>query len=321
MDDLIKHINSLDNKIHNSSGCNYLYSDFDELVNELEVKKDKLTTEGVMSLILLFRDLALEARYNHCSVNWIRYSARSFYCADYLIRYLPKDWKSRTESFLNYLFNELIKGEVAAIIPKEVFNKYLDKNLTDENYANYYDTILTNTILASIRGRTWSDNEMSLALSHTETASRLIKEYIRKFNDYSYLKKWIPLLNTRNLVYVWCEYLDCRNPRYDNLFIEDSVEEILEKMLDIHLELLNHWFRHNPEEMINTFSQEELIEILEVYDDKEFESTLEHMLTIPSNNKIKGIFEHFIEDEEDWIVRLSQRLLDAYTLNEAIVLD
>ncbi len=317
MDNLIKHIKSLNNKIHNSSGCNYLYSDFDELVNELEVKKDKLTIEGVMSLIFLFRDLALEARYNHCSVNWIRYSARSFYCADYLIRYLPKDWKSRTEFFLNYLFKELIKGEVAAIIPKEVFNKYLDKNLTDENYANYYDTILTNTIYASQRGRTWSDNEMSLALSHTEVASRLIKEYIEKYNDYSYLKKWIPLLNTRKLADVWYEYLDCRNPRYANLHVEVCMEEILDKMLDIHLELLNLWFWHNPEEMINSFSQEELIKILEVYDNKGFENTLKHLLTIPLNEKIKGVFEHFIKDDEEWVVRLSQRLLDTYTFNEA----
>lgn len=308
MDNLIKHINSLYNKIHNSSGCNYLYSDFDELVNELEIKKDKLTIDGVMSLIFLIRNLVSETRYNNCSVN----SARSFYCADYLIRYLPKDWKSRTELVLNYLFRELIKGEVAAIIPKEVFNKYLDKNLTDENYANYYDTILTNTILASIRGMTWSDNEMSLALSHTEAASRLIKDYIEKYNDYSYLKKWIPLLKTRYLADVLYEYLNCKKRRYANWYVEDPMEEILAKMLNIHLELLNLWAWHNPEEMINSFSQEELIEILEFYDDKELENTVKHLLTIPLNEKIKGGSEHYINDDEKWVVRLSQILLKTY---------
>ena len=46
--------------------------------------------------------------------------------------------------------------------------------------------MITNTISASHKGRTWSGNEMSLAYLHTKAAFKLIKEYLEKYNDYSY---------------------------------------------------------------------------------------------------------------------------------------
>ena len=43
---------------------------------------------------------------------------------------------------------------------------------------------------------------------------------------------------------------------------------------------------------------------------------IEHMVTFPKNEKVKGILQHFIEDEEEWIVQLSNRLLDNYKKNQ-----
>ena len=51
------------------------------------------------------------------------------------------------------------------------------------------------------------------------------------------------------------------------------------------------------------------IEIL-VVDDEEFEKVLRHAVTLPANDKIKGVLEHFAEDDEAHIVKLSHELLN-----------
>lgn len=83
-------------------------------------------------------------------------------------------------------------------------------------------------------------------------------------------------------------------------------------MLDIHLKLISDWYRQNPQELISTFSQEAQIEILEVIDDDEFEKILRHAVTLPVNDKIKSILEHFIKDDESHIVCLACELLQNY---------
>ena len=83
-------------------------------------------------------------------------------------------------------------------------------------------------------------------------------------------------------------------------------------MLEIHLKLISEWYWLNPQALISTYSQEELIEILEVTDDDEFEKILRHAVTLPINDKIKSILEHFIEDDETHIVCLARELLQNY---------
>ena len=280
-----------------------MYSYFEDLIKELEENKNNLTKENIEALNNLILDFAEDTRYNYGSANWVRYSARCFYCADSLAAFLPEEDKANVENMLNTYFQHLIQSGVSPVMVQNVFDKYFYNNITEENYENRYNVTITKTIEASHKGRTWSESEMSLSYSHTKVASRLIKEYIDKYDDYSFLKKWIPQLNTKHLAEIWYNH-DIE----DNYF----VDEILDKMLDLHLELLNIWFWHNPEEMINVFSSETLIEILEVYDDEEFKKTLEHMVTLPVNEKVKRILQHFIEDDEQWIVRLSSNLLDYY---------
>lgn len=64
--------------------------------------------------------------------------------------------------------------------------------------------------------------------------------------------------------------------------------------------------------MIETLSQDAIIEILEVIEDEEFEKILRHAVTLPINDKIKSILEHFIEDDETHIVCLARELLQNY---------
>lgn len=322
MQNLSNHIYRLRNKIHNSSGCSYLYSKFDELIKILQENSENLTKEDIIALNSLIKDFAEDTKYNYGSANWVRYSARCFYCADTLTVFLPQEEKNDVENMLSIYFYNLIQSGVSSIIEQTVFDKYFYRNIKNHNSGNSYDVMITNTISASHKGRTWSGNEMSLAYLHTKAAFKLIKEYLEKYNDYSYLDKWIPLLNTKRLAEIWYNH-DVWDDYSEDCILRSShlrnkilVDEILDKMLDLHLELLDIWFWHNPEEMINIFSLETLIEILEVYDDDEFKKTLEHMVTFPKNEKVKGILQHFIEDEEEWIVQLSNRLLDNYKKNQ-----
>ena len=64
--------------------------------------------------------------------------------------------------------------------------------------------------------------------------------------------------------------------------------------------------------MINTYSQKELIEILEVTDDDEFEKILRHAVTLPVNDKIKNVLEHFTKDDESHVISLAYELLRNY---------
>ena len=84
-------------------------------------------------------------------------------------------------------------------------------------------------------------------------------------------------------------------------------------MLEIHLRLIKEWYWRNPQELMIRYSQEELIDILEVMDDNEFEKILRHATTLPVNDKIKNVLEHFIEDDESHIVSLAYELLKNYT--------
>ena len=71
---------------------------------------------------------------------------------------------------------------------------------------------------------------------------------------------------------------------------------------------------------LSTLSDEELLDEalgscvidIEEDDDDEFEKILRHAVTLPVNDKIKNILEHFIEDDETYIVCLARELLQNY---------
>ena len=104
-------------------------------------------------------------------------------------------------------------------------------------------------------------------------------------------------------------YLDSKPAKYPNSanynhtrpHERQFIEECSDEMLEIHLRLIKEWYWRNPQELITRYSQEELIEILEVTDDNEFEKILRHATTLPVNNKIKNVLEHFMEDDERYV--------------------
>lgn len=82
--------------------------------------------------------------------------------------------------------------------------------------------------------------------------------------------------------------------------------------MDVHLELFNLWYEYNAQEVIDVMPTDDLIEVMEVLDDDVFENILKHISKLPKNEKIKTVLEHFMEDDEDWVVNLSKMLFNTY---------
>lgn len=312
MSNIITTINRISKRIQNSSGYNYLYRYFDELVEMLQ-NAETLSSSEIASLRGLIQDFTAESIYNnYASANWMRYSARCFYCADFLVRFLgDKTSQNGIESLLNSYFKDLVDHGVAPIISQETLDKYIDKN--SENPQKLYDTLIKKAIIECSKCRYWQGNDISLARAYTKSVDRLISQYINRYDDKTVLKEWIPILNTVRLADFWYKYPDSANFRHTESHERQFIEECLDEMLDIHLKLISEWYWLNPQDLISTYSQKELIEILEVIDDNEFEKVLRHAVTLPANDKIKSVLEHFIEDDEVHIVRLASELLQNYT--------
>lgn len=309
---IIPTINRISKKIKTSSGYSYLYKYFDELVEMLQAT-ETLSSSEIASLRGLIQDYAADSIYNnYASANWMRYSARCFYCADYLVRFLgDKPYQDGMESLLNSYFKDLVEHGVAPIIPQETLDKYIDKN--SEDSRKLYDTLIKKANDECGKCRYWQGNDISLARAYTKSVDRLIRCYIKRYEDRTVLKEWVPILNTVRLANFWYEYPDSANYEHTRPHERQFIEECSDEMLEIHLKLISEWYWLNPLELINTYSQEELIEILEVTDDDEFEKILRHAVTLPKNDIIKGVLEHFIEDDETSVVRLARELLQNYT--------
>lgn len=312
MESLHLQIVSIKKDIEKFYTYDYLFDGFERLIKIIESGRNTpLTTSENFELMELIQILAKESRYNnYASSNWVRYSARCFFCADALIQYIDKDYKDNQMIFLNDYFLELVNSGVAPIIPDETLDKYIQINIVGKSVCDFYDSLISKAISESSRGRIWSADEMSLRCKFTISFKRLILKYVTSYSDLSLLKKWIPSMNTVGLAKVWYKYPDSGN--YGQ-YTRASVEKSLDNMLDIHLELLSFWYWHNPEEMIDAFSLEYLIEILEVIEDNEFEKILRHAITLPFNEKIKAVLEHFTDDDEYDVVTLSRNLLHDYT--------
>ena len=311
MSNIISTINRISKKIQKSSGYSYLYKYFDELVEILQ-DAETLSTSEIASLRGLIQDYASDSIYNnYASANWIRYSARCFYCADYLVRFIgDKPNQEGMESLLNSYFKDLVDHGVAPIISQETLDKYMNKN--SEDPRKLYDTLIKKAINECGRCRYWQGNDISLARAYTKSVDRLIRQYIKRYDDRTVLKEWIPILNTIRLADFWYEYPDSANYEHTGSHERQFIEECSDEMLEIHLKLISEWYWLNPQELISTYSQKELIEILEVTDDDEFEKILRHAITLPANDKIKSVLEHFIDDDETHIVRLARELLQKY---------
>ena len=137
MDNIIVQINRIRKKISKSSGCSYLYRYFDDLVRSLQNRQGPLSIAESSELIGLICDYARDSRYNNfASANWVRYSARCFYCADFLLNYLADTHTTGLKRTLNQYFMELVDSGVALIIPHDVVDKYLENNINPENHKD-----------------------------------------------------------------------------------------------------------------------------------------------------------------------------------------
>lgn len=311
MSNIISAINRISKKIEKSSGCSYLYGYFDELV-ELLLNAETLSASERASLRGLIQDYAADSIYNnYASANWMRYSAQCFYCADFLVRFLgDKPSQEGMESLLNSYFKDLVDHGVAPILSQETLDKYIDKN--SDAPRKLYETLITKAIGECGKCRYWQGNDISLARAYTKSVDRLTRRYINRYEDKTVLKEWIPSLDTIQLADFWYKYPDSANYKHTRPLERQLIEDCSDEMLEIHLKLISYWYWLNPQELISTYSQEELIEILEVTDDDEFEKILSHAVTLPINDKIKGVLEHFVEDDEIHIVCLARELLQKY---------
>ena len=311
MSNIILTINRISKKINKSSGCSYLYKYFDELVEMLQ-DAETLSASEIASLRGLIQDYAADSIYNnYASANWMRYSARCFYCADYLVRFIGNQPNQEgMENLLNLYFKDLVNHGVAPIISQEILDKYIDKN--SENTRELYANLIKKANDECEKCRYWQGNDISLARAYTKSVDRLIRNYIKRCEDVTVLKEWIPLLNTVRLADFWYKYPDSANYNHTRPRERQFIEECSDEMLEIHLRLISEWYWLNPLEVISTYSQKELIEILEVTDDDEFEKILRHAVTLPQNDKIKNVLEHFIDDDETHIVSLARELLQNY---------
>lgn len=314
MSELTTRINRIIKKIKNSSGCSYLYRYFDELIAFLDsLAKEKLTEEELDGLADLISDFAYESTYNNfASANWMRYSARSFYCADFLIRYLPDKQQDAQMRYLNLYFLDLMESGVAPIIHQEVFDKYFQANLAQDNKTELYGKMINRAMSECLRCRLRRAEEVTLAHSYTEAADRILRDYITRYNDLSPLRDWIPMFRTQYFAEFWYEYPGSENYAYSSDYERRVVQKSMDTILDINLKLHYLWYSHNANEMISNLSSDYLIDILEVYDDNEFEKTLRHMASLTFNEKVKQILEHFADDDEYAVSRLSRQLLENY---------
>lgn len=304
-------IKKLCKKIKTSSGCRYLYCYFDELVCELDaIGKVEISLDMSRALLSLIQNYADDCMYNtYGSANWVRYSARCFYCADYLTRYLEDSLQQTVEASLNRYFIRLADAGVAPVLPEDVIDKYIERVIKSETPQEIYDKLIKKAIDESHKSRLWDANEVNLALVYLRSASRLIHQYTTLYLDYTLSKNWGALLDTKHLANLWYEY---PNYHYRSRYSRDVVSKYLDEMLEIQLSIIKLWFTNNPQEMIDKLYLEDLIEILEVYEDNDFEETLRYMIALPYNNKVEAILEHFTHDDESWVADLSCNLLESY---------
>ena len=314
MSEVLTQISKISKKIETSPTCGYLYQYFDELVALLDSHKvEELPPLVIRDLKGLIQDMASESTYNnYSSANWIRYSARSFFCADHLVKYLPENQQEFFYRYLNGFFTDLMASGVAPIIEKEVFEKYLKMNVTEDNRLKLYDSLISKAANECDKSRLWSADEVSLALDYAKSIDRMIRAYVKQSGDISMLKEWIPKLRI-------CHVTKYRNGYPESTWYEhagdmerEAVMTCLNKMVQTQGYLYSLWYWHSPEELIDTLAIEELRDMFEAFDDRMFDDILCNMAELPYSCKVKDLLEYFAGHNDRVTAGLARQLLGSY---------
>ena len=314
MSEVLNQIAKVSTKIERSPNCGYLYQYFDELVALLETNK----VEGLSQVVTrrlkgLIQDMASESTYNNfASANWMRYSARSFYCADYLVRYLPEDQHEFFYSYLNGFFVDLMETGVAPIIEKDVFERYYKMNFAEGDLVKTYDKLIVKAVDECNKSRLWSADEVSLALDYTKSIDRMIRAYVKQSGDYSMLKEWVPKLRISHVTKYRNGYPDSTWYGHAGKIEREVVMTSLNKMVQTQGYLYSLWYWRSPEELIDTLSIEELRDTFEAFDDRMFDDILCNMAELPYSCKVKDLLVHFAGHNDRVTAGLARQLLDSY---------
>lgn len=316
-EDLKQKLRKMRKRIDTSSGCGYLYHHFDDLVKELEIWTERNPQdENVEELIETIEAFSCECGFcTRYTYGWQQYAARSLYCADYLLKFV-KDASKRNqlEDMLLIKFDRIMDSGAIIFVEGKLLQKYLLHEAGKCNHQRNYQRIIKQATESACSHHPVEEDVEYVAFKSSKLASQWIREYLDRFGDYSLLKKWIPAMDTVRLADIWYNFPDrhirSRAPRFVRMI--ESIEKYLDDSLEIHLQLWNLWFEHDKQEVLETVRAEDLIEILEVTEDKDFCRIMNELVKIPGNEKVREIMEHFAEDDEDWIVSLSKRLLRMY---------
>ena len=314
MSEVLNQIAKISTKIERSPNCGYLYQYFDELVASL----DSAGTDGLPHVVVrdlkgLIQDMAVESIHNNVSsANWIRYSARAFFCADYLVRYLPEDQREFFYGYLNGFFSDLVDSGVAPVIEEEVFDKYLKMSLTEENYHTMYDRLINKAICEYAKCRLWSADEVGLACEYSKSINRMIRFYTKEYRDYSMLKEWIPKLRISHAVKHRDGYPESTWFKNASSTEREAVMRTLDKIVQIYGYLHCVWYWHSSEELISAMTTEDLINMFESFDDRAFDDILCNIAEFKNNSKVKDVLMHFAGHNDKVVAGLATQLLDEY---------
>lgn len=303
-------------KIDNSSGCGYLYHHFDNMCSLLDEWKNTEPNDlDIQELIETLESYSYECRYCNYnnSLGWLKYSARSFYCADYLLKFIPDSCKSNLQYSLQLDFDCLMDSEAISFVDKELFDKYFYNVSNDSVLKERFYCVLKNSVHTASMHHPVEEDVEYMAYRGCKFSYDMIIEYIRRFDDHSRLKEWISRMNTPVLANIWYKFPDdiIRNQSGHRHMIE-RIEGYLDNSLELHLKLWDLWFKVNPKEVLDYNNAETLIDVLEVSEDESFIGVLNKLAESSDNQKVRQILLHFKDDDEDWIVKLSNSLIKRF---------
>lgn len=193
-------------------------------------------------------------------MNWIWYSVRAFHCADSLVKYLPEINHEFFYGNLNRCFLELVESGRAPIIRQEVFDRYLEMNLTQENHKELYSKLVRKAAAEIGMSRLWRPDENELAEAYAKACDHIIRDYLKRYDDYSMLKEWLPQLGVVRVADYWRRYPESKDYEYASEFTRTAVDKRLYRMMNQMMHLYSIWYNHNPGEMTDS-QPSELLEL------------------------------------------------------------
>lgn len=285
------------------SGYGHLYHHFDHLVQHLDKWKAAIPQDSavVQSELLATIDFLLtESQDNHygSSTERLLYSARSFYCADKLSQYIVSQNEIQELQYKHInVFRTLSKTGITALLPDEVFDKYFDLL----KWQPILDITIKACIIKSSIFRNWNIDEVYVAYQQIKLTHKLITAYIQKFEDHFSMGRWLADINIAKFVNA-LYHSDVQYParHHRELYLSNSITLILE--------LFYTFFQHDVVELLSRVSKKNIIEALEMMNDSDFKDFMTTISPYLIDTKVQHIFEHFADDDEDWVVRLCSSL-------------